>query len=298
MTHFGAVNAPPDLSEGPTLVLGATGWIGREVVRMARQRGAVLAGTRRGNLAGFCAVADAHDLERVLADQGVRVVINCAGRAVGDDAALAQANFGYARTAGEACLRNGARLVHVGSAAEYGGSEAVVRETAPTEPRSPYGRSKLAATRALLRLADRGLDVTVARPFNVIGPGQPMSTPIGEFAEAVRAISASGGDVVVRDSSLVRDFVSRTFVADVLLRLGRAEPSAQLVNVCSGRGLSFADLILAMADARGVAVHIVNTRPGGIPRVVGDPAVLHGLIETAEPEDVEGLARQALQPGD
>lgn len=299
MTDPSPIGVHSDRPEGTTLVLGASGWIGREVMRAARQQGTAVGTTRWDDDSDLCTAADAHSLERVLEGQGIKIIINCAGLTVGGDAALRQANFDYAQAIGELCLRNGVRLVHVGSAAEYGGgNEAVVRETAPTEPQSPYGRSKLAGTRALLELADRGLNVIVARPFNVIGAGQPLSTPIGEFAAAVRAVPISGGDVVVRDSSLIRDFISRTFLADALMRLGQSEIGAELVNVCSGRGLSFADLILAMADARGVVVRIVNIQPGGIRQVVGDPALLHRLIGPAEPEGIDQLARQALRSAD
>jgi nucleoside-diphosphate-sugar epimerase len=296
VTTRGARDMHSGLSNDSTMVLGASGWIGREVFRVACRSGTAVGATRQAGLNGLRAVRDAHDLEQVLKDEDVKTVINCAGRTVGSDAALTQANVAYTHMVGEVCRRSGVRMIHVGSAAEYGGGdEAVVRETAPTQPQSPYGRSKLAGTQALLHLAAQGLDVTVARPFNVIGAGQPLSTPIGEFAEAVRALPASGGDVPVRDSSLVRDFISRTFVADALLRLGQTEGRAALVNVCSGQGLSFADLIQAMADVRGVAIRIINTQPGGIPRVVGDPALLHTLIGPAEVEGAAQLARQALQ---
>jgi nucleoside-diphosphate-sugar epimerase len=282
-----------------TLVLGARGWIGRAVLRAARESGPALGSTRSMDNPGFSTVTGPHDLEQLLSDRDVGVVVNCAGTTAGDDATLTAVNVHYARMVAEVCRRNGVRLVHVGSAAEYGGAGgAAVRETDPAEPVSPYGRSKLAGTRALLQLAEQGLDVTVARLFNVIGAGQPLSTPIGEFAEAIRGLPASGGDVVVGDSTLVRDFISRTFVADALLRLGRATTQAQVVNVCSGRGLRFADLILAMADVRGVAVRILDTRPGGIPQVIGDPSLLHALIGPVSREGMMRLAREALQPSD
>jgi nucleoside-diphosphate-sugar epimerase len=284
-------------AEGQTAVLGASGWIGREVFRLARQLGPAVGATRRADLPGHLTVSNERDLEHLIQCHDVMRVVNCTGVTEGADVAMTRANVDYAEAVGQVCLRNNVRLVHVGSAAEYGGgAESAIRETSPTEPCSRYGQSKLAGTQALLQLADGGLDVTVARPFNVVGAGQSMSTPIGEFAAAVRAMPSGGGDVAVRDSSLVRDFVSKTFVANALLAIVYTGGGPVLVNVCSGRGLSFADFILAMADVQGKRVRIVNTQPGGIPRVVGDPTVLRTLVGQTETEGIEQLARQVVQP--
>ena len=147
----------------------------------------------------------------------------------------------------------------------------------------------------LLALAARGLEVTVARPFNVLGPGQSDQTPAGEFARAVRALSGPG-ELRVRDSSLIRDFVSLGWVASVVLALARVRSWSPVVNLCSGRGVSFAELIEAMAVVHGVApVRIVDTAPGGLPRVVGDPTLLQSLVGEQQPEGIADLARTALE---
>jgi len=240
-------------------------------------------------------MANTDELDRVIADHQIEAVINCAGAVVGARAALANANSGVARAAGEACLRLGIRLVHLGSAAEYGpvGDQLVTETTAP-RPVTDYGEAKLRATEEVLRLADRGLDVLVARAFNVVGPGQPLSTPVGEFAAAVNALTRAG-EVRTRDSSLVRDFMSRRLLAVTLLRLSRIERRPPVVNVCSGRGVSFAELIQAMAAVRGLTVRVVDTHRGGLPRVVGDPTLLHSLVGRLEPETPRQLAQEALR---
>jgi UDP-glucose 4-epimerase len=120
-----------------------------------------------------------------------------------------------------------------------------------------------------------------------------LTTPVGEFAAAVNALRGPG-DLLVRDSSLVRDFVSRSRVATTLVMLSRVEQPPRVVNVCSGKGVSFAELIRAMAEIRGLAVRIVDTSPGGLARVVGDPTLLESLVGRREPEAPHQLARAAL----
>jgi nucleoside-diphosphate-sugar epimerase len=217
----------------------------------------------------------------------------------GSEEDLIRANVDFTRELGALCLRQRIRLVHLGSAAEYGAAlDGIVRETTTTDPISQYGRTKLAGSTSLMALADDGLDVTIARVFNVIGPGQPLSTPIGEFAAAVRALPTSGGAVRALDSSLIRDFATRGRVAEVLLRIAQVPGRVPLVNVCSGRGLSFAELIMAMARVRGVRVRVEDTRPGGIPTVVGDPSTLQRLIGRLPVESADHLAHEAMQPND
>jgi UDP-glucose 4-epimerase len=73
-----------------------------------------------------------------------------------------------ARAALEASVK---RIVFVSSFAVYG-RPAVERlsETAPTQPESDYGRTKLAAEEALAQFRADGLDVLILRPCGVFGP--------------------------------------------------------------------------------------------------------------------------------
>ncbi len=235
------------------------------------------------------------DLGALFDARPIAVVVNCVGRTSGTLAQLKAANTDHARNLAVFCLRRGVRLIHLGSAAEYGTANVdLITETTATNPGSDYGRTKLAGTHELLRAADEGLEVVVARPFNILGVGQPPNTPPADFAAAVAALPPGGGTVWVRDSSLVRDFMGLTRVALHLLTLARAPELPRLVNVCSGRGVSFGDLVRALAAARDVEVTVVDTAPGGVPRAVGDPTALHRLVGAQAPEHLLNLARAVL----
>jgi UDP-glucose 4-epimerase len=71
-----------------------------------------------------------------------------------------------------------------------------------------------------------------------------------------------------------------------------------VVNVCSGRGLSYSELILAMARVQGVSVRVSDTRPGGIPTVIGDPTTLHRIVGQLPAESIERLAAEAMKAAD
>jgi nucleoside-diphosphate-sugar epimerase len=76
------------------------------------------------------------------------VVVNCAGATAGSPDVLAAANITavYALVTAMIQSRTPARLVQIGSAAEYGRAEegVPVTESAPPQPASVYGATKLA----------------------------------------------------------------------------------------------------------------------------------------------------------
>jgi len=240
-------------------------------------------------------------LRALIQDEGVRTVVNCIGLAEGSGADLEEANVAIPTEVGQVCRRSGAQLLHVGSAAEYGPPLAdSLSEHSVARPATPYGQTKLAGTQALLALAALGLEVTVVRPFNLIGPAQPASTPVGEFARCVAALQSPQGDVPVRDPRLVRDYLSRHRAAELVLDLAGVEARHVIVNICSGRGISFRELIVAMGKHVGSRVRIVHTarESDGIRRMVGDPSLLHQLVGIRHPEPIEELVALAMRLGD
>ena len=56
-----------------------------------------------------------------------------------------------------------------------------IKESQPTKPISDYGKSKLLSTRIALNWSNKDRHITVARPFNLLGPGISKSLAIGNF---------------------------------------------------------------------------------------------------------------------
>jgi nucleoside-diphosphate-sugar epimerase len=261
------------------VVVGASGFVGSALVRAATARGLAVRVVGRD----LSALSPAPD----------EVVVNAAGRLTGDDAELDRANRALAEDVGRRCLEAGRPLLHLGSAAEYGEHpDPLLSEELPEAPAAGYGRSKLAGTTALRGLAAESLRVTVARVFNVVGGYDRRTDPVSEFAR--RLVASDGGPFPVRDPSLVRDLAGVDWVADRVLDLVPHVGRHDVVNVCTGVGTSFGEIIEAMADVLGRSVTVSATDPGGLPRAVGDPARLQALVGPVEVPDRQAVARAAL----
>ncbi len=76
-----------------------------------------------------------------------------------------------------------ARIVCIGSAAEYlHTSDGFILEDSPSGGETPYGRTKWAQTSLPLHLGiDLGMDISVVRPFNIIGPELSGNLVVGRI---------------------------------------------------------------------------------------------------------------------
>ncbi len=193
-------------------------------------------------------------LERLRPD----VVFHLAGVQSGEPPAIYRTNvLGTAHlleTARVTCRR--ARVLAVGSAAEYGPVERKdlpVKEETPCSPRGPYGVSKHASTLIGLDYARRlGMRVVVARPFNVVGAGIPPSLVVGALAARARKALAAEGDPVIQVGNLesIRDFIAVEDVVDAYVKMAAGEHWGEVFNVCSGEPhtvLEVAEALLSFA---------------------------------------------------
>lgn len=152
--------------------------------------------------------------------------------------------------------RSRPRVVLAGSAHEYGSFGPLpLRESALPRPGSPYGWSKLCQTYAALAYACLGVDVVVARIFNVVGPGLPATHALSSFCRQIAQAEAGGDKEIIARGNLSagRDFVDARDVCRALILLGSKGKPGEVYNVCSGRMTrirSALDLLLRMARLR------------------------------------------------
>jgi nucleoside-diphosphate-sugar epimerase len=247
--------------ELPVLLLGAGGFIGRRVGRALASAGAQLTRVVRGNdpeegtPAVWADLTADGAIEKLVADAQPAVVFNLAGYGVDpserDEALAAQMNERLVtRLASAMCAIDakgwaGQRVVHVGSALEYGEATGDLREETPELATTLYGRTKLAGTRALARICgQQGLAAVTARSFMVYGPGEHP----GRLLPALREAAARGEAVDLTAGTQRRDFTHVDDVAEGLLRLGAVPgPAGQVVNLATGRMTS----IRAFAECVG-----------------------------------------------
>ncbi|SDJ87165.1 NAD-dependent epimerase/dehydratase family protein [Streptomyces indicus] len=248
------------------LLLGSSGFIGRHTAERLRALPGVrlLIGGRRPDAdVTLDLTADVERLTDALYAAAPDAVVNCVGLVAGSAVRLTDVN---ARGPAALCEALGeaapaARLVHLGSAAEYGPTEpgTPVTEHVPTRPQGPYGATKLAGTVAIT--ASR-LDAVVLRVFNPVGPGASAESLPGRLArELLRA--GPGGPVQVGDLSAYRDFVDVRDVAEaVALAVRTSAQPPPVLNIGSGRPTPARVLAAQLADIAGYMGPIEESAPG------------------------------------
>ncbi|MFT4975828.1 MAG: nucleoside-diphosphate-sugar epimerase [Myxococcota bacterium] len=170
-----------------------------------------------------------------------------------------------------ACHTHGARLLHVGSCAEYGDHPAPYHEAMAPRPVSPYATLKAAASMWVLSLTrSSDLQATVVRPFRAIGTGDQSSV----VSLALRAAIA-GTDLALTDGAQVREWNDVSAIAHGLLAAA-AHPGTlgETLNLGGGPQLSVRQIVeMAFDIADGDPAHL---RFGALPRRPGEVALFCG----------------------
>jgi GDP-4-dehydro-6-deoxy-D-mannose reductase len=151
----------------------------------------------------------------------------------------------------------GAAVVLVSSGQLYGApAELPVTEESPLAPGNPDAVSKAACDLLGAQYAEaHGLRVARVRPFNHAGPGQSDEYVLASLAHQVAEAEASGAsEVMLRtgDVNAARDFTDVRDMVEAYMLAADVDPGAY--NVCSGRCVSVADLIDAVASQSTVTV--------------------------------------------
>jgi nucleoside-diphosphate-sugar epimerase len=249
------------------LVLGCGGFLGSRVTaRLQGSPGArVLRGGRAAghDLSADLATVPVDVLARQLAALAPDAVVNCAGAVAGPASVLCATDARGPAVLCEAMALAlpSARLVHLGSAAEYGPAESgtALCESAPARPAGVYGAAKLAGT---LAVTGSGLDAVVLRVFNPVGAGAPAAGLPGRLAAAFRDAPREG---VVRTGSLAayRDFVDADDVAEaVALAVAAPGTPPPVVNIGSGQATRVRTLAAELAAVSGFGGRVEESGRG------------------------------------
>lgn len=132
------------------------------------------------------------------------------------------------------------KVIILSSSAVYGASPAYlwpVRENAPINPVSEYGRSCLKKEKEALRICNkRGLSLVIVRPFNIIGPGQEPVMMVSEFARDLASAEKYKTPAVIETGPLFtrRDYVDVRDVASFIVRASVSSRSSTCYNVARG----------------------------------------------------------------
>lgn len=243
-------------------------------------------------------VRDARALDAAFEAHGFDAVLHFAGdKAVGESVQAPEHcysnNVGATATLVDRMAEHGVkRLVFSSSAAVYAGASTPVDEDAPTDPASPYGRSKLMAETMLgdLPLGDRDWNIAVLRYFNAAGAcsgGGLKDGLLGRSANLVprlvevargnrESLPVHGDDWPTRDGTCVRDYVHVVDVACAHVKALDWLAKAQGLTTCNlgtGRGHSVLEVVRAFerASGRTLPLRMVGRRPGDVAVACADP---------------------------
>jgi GDP-4-dehydro-6-deoxy-D-mannose reductase len=272
------------------LILGHTGLLGRTLADLLRinERGAKIHGTSRkkskkaGLTTHICDIRKAKDVTSLLRSIHPDWIFHAAG----SPGAAAPVDLFESHLLSTSILLEAAaslkgkkpRIILAGSAAEYGiikKSQLPVKESMPCRPINPYGVVKSAQTELARQYAAQGLDVVMARIFNILGPGLHKGLALSSFIDQVVQIEKrkKKGELKVGDLSAKRDFVDIIETAGALKAIALNGRRGETYNICSGQSItmrSLVDELIRRSTARiKIKIDAARLRPADIPDMKG-----------------------------
>lgn len=258
---------------------------------------------------------------RVLREHGVEAIVHFAAKIVVPDSVADPLGYYLNNTVKSRALIAAAvaggvkHIIFSSTAAVYGEVDTKpVAEDAPTEPVSPYGRSKLmtewmlqdtARAHPISYVALRYFNVAGADPKGRTGQSTPQATHLIKVAcQAALGdrpkLEVFGTDYPTPDGSCLRDYIQVSDLADAhlaALRYLRAGGESQVFNCGYGRGTSVLEVIDVVKQVSGIdfPVALSPRRPGDPAAIVARADKIRTLLGwTPRHDDLPGIVAQAL----
>jgi dolichol-phosphate mannosyltransferase len=243
--------------QGPILVLGASGFVGANILRALLPYRDDIAGTAsrtpawrlEGIAAKHVRVADLlidSSLDALLQNVQPRTIFDCVAYGAysfeTDSDLIYRTNFNFVeRLLRRLHKRNLAAYVHAGTSSEYGNHASGPAESTPLAPNSSYAVSKAAASQLIYYYGKTlGLRCASLRLYSVYGPLEDSSRLIPALVRS----GLEGKYPEFVDPSISRDFVYTDDVVEAFVDVSlNLEPDCfgEAFNVGTGRKTTIAD---------------------------------------------------------
>jgi NDP-hexose 4-ketoreductase len=260
VTYLGEETPPSRVA-----VLGATGCVGRQVCAALSGAGHGVIAVARNHAPHVSAypfvlmdvaATPAEKIAEVFRSHGVDAVVNATGGWARLEEEMAYAHVHLVERLLEAVGLMAAaghrpRLVHLGSIHEYGPVEegVPIDESIVPRPVTPYARTKLAGSQAVLDAGDLG--GVVLRAVNVCGPYTTEASFLGMVAARLRDTTAEEGlRLTIADAR--RDYIDVRDLADAVVRALRAPVGGRVVNIGRGVATGMRELVELLVAAAGL----------------------------------------------
>ena len=240
------------------LITGAGGFIGAALLKFICARSLpleVFAVALHSRKSAFpisrCDFIDDKEVLKLLSSFKPDYIIHCVGGRRLEKGDMFESNFTATKILLDAIQKLPGytpRVVIPGTAAEYGRLQkdaGLVKEETVCHPASWYGFVKNMQTSLSLMYARGGLDIVVARMFNILGSGVPPTLAIGKFAQALVKIEQKKVPAVLETRNLdgKRDFLDIEDVCAGLLAIARQGRKGEIYNLCSSRARGIRELL-------------------------------------------------------
>ncbi len=259
------------------LVTGATGFVGRHLIEYLDSQpqihctGTARAPTSIPNTVP-CELTDFNQVEKLIRNTQPSHIFHVAGSFSNNFETDYQGNVLSTRNILDAAVKHkkDARIMIMGSAAEYGklsNNDNPVTELQALNPLSVYGWSK--ATQSLLAplyTNQHGLEVVVARTFNLLGSGMSEKLFIGRVEKQIRDVKNNKAKrITVGNLSSKRDYIDIKQACAMYLAIATRGQAGEVYNVGSGLAISMRQLLNDILNENGLDASIIDEIPSDSP---------------------------------
>ncbi len=161
-------------------------------------------------------------------------------------------------------LKLSTRTLLVGSAAEYGLvklADNPIKETQPLKPVSVYGLTKTFQTSLMNTYVGlHGMDILMARPFNLLGKNMSPALFIGNLYKQIRQYKAGEVEhITVGNLNNKRDYISITEAVKYFKLIMEKGKSGEIYNVGSGSSVKISSLLKTILAEENISMSVVKS---------------------------------------
>ncbi|MEI7731293.1 MAG: NAD-dependent epimerase/dehydratase family protein [Verrucomicrobiota bacterium] len=280
------------------LITGAAGLLGRALLDRLQQRGDLelhgidqrpfpLATAHLGDL------LQPEFVGKLIAELQPDQIYHLAGTFSNDFQTDFSSNVATTRLLLDAVVQHqpAARLLLIGSAAEYGlvrPEENPIREDHALAPVSMYGWAKVCQTQLMgYYQRVRGVDVCMARLFNLSGPASPRLF-IGRLYQQIDQLRRGEiTEIVTGPLGAVRDYLAPEAAAELLEGIMQQGSAGEVYHVASGVPVTMRELMQQVLHQEGLSDCKVREETRALPGKLDIPCIHADMTKT----------RDLLRPG-
>ncbi len=269
------------------LITGATGALGLAVIARLKDEinYNVVTTSRQAVESGFqLDVCNSEDFSAVINNTKPDLILHLAATFVNDFDMAYAINVEATRNLLDIVQksRHNTRILLIGSAAEYGAvrpEESPICEDHALNPVSIYGLTKAWQTQLAGLYASRGVDVIVARVFNLDGEGLSERLFIGRLQKQIDEVLTGKKSVIELGAlTATRDYISTNEAIDQILAIAAYGDTGRVYHVASGKPVVMRDVLMRYLEIYKLDASIVHESTALTNRVGYDVPVIYADI--------------------